>query len=149
MLTSVALGLALGATDSAVNHVAVWRDETGLARSGRTPLTQAAEFLSFLLDTGWAWAALAVLAGWLVARRRGGGITVPALAGCVALAAATVADYGLNALFDDAALQVPATTFWLSRSVVLGPILGAAGALTRRPDLVGILTGLLVPWARS
>lgn len=145
MITSVAVGLALGATDCVANHVAVWRDESALARADRTPVTQAAEFLSFLLDTGWAWAAAAVLAGWLVARRRGRGVVRPALAGCGALLTATVADYGLNAVFDGGPFPAPAATFWLGHSVLLGPLLGAVGALTRHPGTTGILAGLVVP----
>src|SRR4051794_40384968 len=142
MLTAAAAGLALGVTDSAVNHVAVLRGETVLARADRGGWTQAAEFASMILDAGWAWAAVAVLVGWLVARRRGG-VLVPALAGCVALIVATVADYGVNALLDGGPVQTYAVGFWLGRSVLLGVPLGAVGALTRRPGPVGMLAGLV------
>jgi hypothetical protein len=35
--------------------------------------------------------------------------------------------------------------FWLARAVVLGLPLGAAGALSRRPGLIGLLAALTVP----
>ncbi len=61
-------GLALGSIDSAVNHVPGLLGEVGTARAERGGWSQAAEFCSLILDAERAWAAAAVVAGWLVSR---------------------------------------------------------------------------------
>lgn len=137
-------GIALGATDSVVNHVANLRGEDVLARSERSGWTQAAEFVGMVLDSAWAWAAVAVLVGWLIARR-GAGIPASALAGAVVLLSATAVYYGVDVLFDGGGLWHRAMKVWLVCSVVFGPVLGAVGALTRRPGTVGVLAGMVVP----
>ncbi|NMO53665.1 hypothetical protein HH310_21065 [Actinoplanes sp. TBRC 11911] len=137
-------GIALGATDSVVNHVAGLRGDSVLARSDRGGLTQAAEFLGMVLDAAWAWAAVAVLVGWVIARR-GARLPASALAGAVVLLAATAVYYGVDALFDGGGFWHRATKVWLVCAVILGPLLGAVGALTRRPGTVGMLAGMVVP----
>jgi len=135
------IGLLLGAIDSVVNHVPWWLGEIGLARADRGGWSQAAEFASLILDAGWAWAAAAVLAGWLAGDR----VSRGAAAGVVALAAATIAYYGSDAVIDGDGVWQMATRYWLTFSVVAGPLLGAAGALVRRPGWAGTIAGLVVP----
>ncbi|MGC4808109.1 hypothetical protein [Micromonospora sp. DT233] len=141
------LGSALGAVDSLVNHVPVWRGEVGLARAERSGWSQVAEFASLILDAGWAWAAAAVLAGWLVSAqaRPAVGLLRGAVAGALALVFATAAYYGLDVLFDGGAWWSGTTAYWLVGSVVLGPALGAVGASIRRPGPAGPLAALAVP----
>jgi hypothetical protein len=142
-----AVGLTLGAIDSVVNHVPVLLGEVGTARRERSGWSQAAEFASLILDAGWAWAATAVLVGWLVSQdvRSAAGMQRGALAGGLVLVVATTAYYGVDLLFDGGAWWGMATRFWLIGSVCLGPPLGVAGALIRCTGLVGTLAVLLVP----
>jgi hypothetical protein len=142
-----AAGAALGGVDSVVNQVPVWLGEVGTARADRGGWSQAAEFASLILDAGWAWAATAVLAGWLVSRpvRPCAAMLRGAVAGGLALLFATAVDYGVNALVDGGTWWGTLSRFWLVGSVLLGPPLGCAGALIRRPGLVGTLAALLVP----
>jgi hypothetical protein len=138
-----ALGLLLGAVDSIVNHVPVWLGEVGTARAERGGWSQVSEFASLILDAGWAWAAAAVLAGRLVGRHRS--LVAAALSGASTLVFATIAYYGTDIVFDGDDLWNTTTRYWLTGSVVLGPVLGAAGALSRGPGPVGVLAALLVP----
>ncbi|MEV4721052.1 hypothetical protein AB0J94_27960 [Micromonospora noduli] len=142
-----AAGVALGAVDSIVNHVPVLLGEVGTARAERGGWSQAAEFASFILDAGWAWAAMAVLAGWLVSRsvRLAAGMLRGALAGGCTLIFATSAYYGVDVIFDGDIWWGGTTQYWLSVSVCLGPLLGAVGALIQRSGPVGTLAVLLVP----
>jgi hypothetical protein len=140
-------GTVLGAVDSIVNHVPAMLGEIGTARAERGGWSQAAEFASLILDAGWAWAATAVLVGRLVSRP---GRPVPdllrsALAGGLALVCATAAYYAVDLLFDGDVWWSGTTRYWLIGSVLLGPPLGAAGALTRSPGPAGIVAALVVP----
>ncbi|MEU6206837.1 hypothetical protein ABZ814_24995 [Micromonospora musae] len=141
------VGMSLGAVDSVVNHVPVWLGEVGTARADRGGWSQVAEFASLVLDAGWAWAATAVLVGWLVSRHTHpvAGVLRGAAAGGLALVFATTAYYGMDALFDGGTWWGMATRYWLLGSVVLGPALGVAGALIRLPGPAGTLAALLVP----
>jgi hypothetical protein len=140
-------GLTLGAVDSVVNHVPVLLGEVGTARAERSGWSQAAEFASLILDAGWAWAATAVLVGWLVSRdvRSAVGMLRGALAGGLALVVATTTYYGVDLLFDGGPWWGMAIRYWLIGSACLGPPLGVAGALIRRPGPVGTFAVLLVP----
>ncbi len=146
-----AVGLVLGAVDSAVNHVPVWLGEVGVARAERGGWSQVAEFASLILNAGWGWAATAVLVGWLVSRHAGvaAGTLRGGVAGGLALAFATMAYYRTDVLFDGDAWWTTTTRFWLIAGVLLGPALGAAGALIRCPAPVGTLAALLVPAGAS
>jgi hypothetical protein len=146
-VTGPVVGMALGAVDSVVNHVPIWLGEVGVARAGRSGWAQAAEFASLILDAGWAWAAVAVLAGWLVSRHVGFGLGTfrGVVAGGLALVFATAAYYGMDVIFDGGGWWGTATLYWLIGSVVFGPVLGAVGALIRRLSWVGTLAGLMVP----
>lgn len=142
-----AAGVALGAVDSIVNHVPVLLGDVGTARAERGGWSQAAEFASLILDAGWAWAATAVLAGWLVSRsvRLAAGMLRGALAGGCTLIFATTVYYGVDVIFDGDIWWGGTTQYWLSVSVCLGPLLGAVGALIQRSGPVGTLAVLLVP----
>jgi hypothetical protein len=142
------VGMALGAVDSVVNHVPVWLGAVGTAGAERGGWSQAAEFASLILDAGWAWAAQAVLVGWLAsrhARRPVAGMLRGAVAGGLALVVATTVYYGMDVLFDGGAWWGMATRYWLIAGVVLGPALRIAGTLVRRPGLAGTLAVLHVP----
>jgi hypothetical protein len=145
VLAGPVAGLVLGAVDSVVNHVPVLLGEVGAARADRGGWSQTAEFASLILDAGWAWAATAVLVGWLVSRSGPAALLQGALAGGLALVCATAAYYGTDLLFDGGAWWGSTTRYWLIGSVVLGPPLGAAGALIRRPGVAGTVAALVVP----
>ena len=147
VLVGPVVGTALAVVDSAVNHVPVWLGEVGTARAERGVWSQAAEFASLILDAGWAWAAAAVLVGWLVSRnaRPASAILRGAVAGSLALAFATAVYYAADLLSDGGGWWGVATEYWLIASVVLGPGLGIAGALIRRRGVVGTIAALLVP----
>jgi uncharacterized protein DUF6518 len=144
-------GAALGAVDSVANHVPSLLGEVGAARADRSGWSQAAEFASLNLDAGWAWAAMAVLLGWLVSRdvRPTVGMKRAALAGGLTLVFATAVYYGVDVLFDGSPWWDWVTRFWLIGSVLFGPLLGIAGVLIRRPGPVGVLAALLVPVGAS
>lgn len=142
MATALAAGTALGAGTALANNVPIFLDEVGTARAGRSGWSQAAEFVSLVLDSGWCWAALAVGVGWLsgYARPR-----VPALAGGLALVAATMVYSYLEAWFQDGSAGGWILQFWLVAALVVGLPLGATGAAVRRPGPVGPLAALVVP----
>lgn len=142
-----AAGMLLGVVDSVVNHVPLVLGEVGTARAERGGWSQAAEFVSLILDAGWAWAATAVLVGWLVSRHAPprSGMLRGALAGGLALVFATTAYYGVDLLFDGGVWWGVATRYWLIGSVLLGPPLGVAGALIRLPGPIGVVAALVVP----
>ncbi|WP_229073507.1 DUF6518 family protein [Actinoplanes sp. DH11] len=146
-VTALLAGSVLGLGTALVNHVPIHLDEVGTARADRSGLAQAAEFVSLILDSGWAWAALAVVVGRLVSHgvRPAPGILAGALAGCVSLLAATMVYDALEALLQDGTTGGWRQQFWLAASVLAGPFLGAAGAATRRPGPVGVVAALVVP----
>jgi hypothetical protein len=98
--------------------------------------------VSILLDGGWAWAGLAVAAGWLA-----GAPVRGALAAVVALLAATTAYYALDSELREEpfALYWPELQRWWLASVACGPALGAVGAYVGRGGVRGLLAGLVVP----
>lgn len=111
--------------------------EVATARAERGGWSQVAEFAGLILDAGWAWAAAAVLAGWLAL-----GVARGAVAGGLSLVCATAAYYGTDLLFDGGTWWGWVTGFWLIGSVLLGPLLGLAGALIRRG---GAVAAMVVP----
>ena len=159
LVAAALIGLALGAGAGFADSVPLMLNEVGKARADRSGWSQASEFVSLILDSGWAWAATAVLTGWLVSRPRrhhtgqdtatAGGTPRPivgATAGFVALSIATVAFYAVQAPFADSwdGWRYQAQ-FWLARALVLGMPLGAAGVLVRRGGIAGALAALVVP----
>jgi hypothetical protein len=161
LVAAALIGLALGAGAGFADSVPLMLNEVGKARADRSGWSQASEFVSLILDSGWAWAATAVLVGWLVAGPRRhhqgtstgaatpGGTSRPivgAAAGFVALSIATVAFYAVQAPFaDDADGWWYQAQFWLVRALVLGMPLGAVGVLVRRGGIAGALAALIVP----
>ncbi|WP_166385559.1 DUF6518 family protein [Catellatospora methionotrophica] len=148
MATALAVGVALGTGAALVNNVPIFLGEVHESRENRSGWSQTAEFLSLILDSGWAWAAVAVAAGWLVSkglRSPASALLVGALGGCIALLGATLVYSILETLFQHVTLGVRTLLFWLVLSVVLGLPLGAVGAAIRRPGWVGALAALVVP----
>lgn len=148
MVRAGVLGAALGAAAALVNHVPVALGEVCAARADRSGPAQAAEFASLILDSGWAWAAAAVAAGWLVSSGRGraAGVAVGALGGCVTLLSATFMYEILKAILSDGAWGfADVRQYWLVASVVLGPALGAVGAVIRWRGPLGLTAALVAP----
>ena len=142
MAAATVAGLLVGAAASVADNVPILTGEVAEARADRSGGAQVAEFVSLILDSGWAWAGLAVLAGWLLGpgRRPLAG----ALAGCLSLVVATAAFYGVDYLCTAGGDWV-GVQFWWARALVLGPVLGAVGTLIRRPGLTGLIAALVVP----
>jgi hypothetical protein len=130
-LGACALGSGFGATTSLSNRFDSQVEPDSFARVA-----------SLVLDAGWAWAALAVVAGWLAAAPARG-----AVAGVVALLAATTVYYGTDSVIGDDPLAWywPELLRWWLASLVGGSVLGAIGAFGRRPGVLGLLAGLTIP----
>jgi hypothetical protein len=133
-LSVVGLGVALGVATAWVDVRAGGLEQDGLWRAA-----------SMVLNSGSAWAALAVVGGWLIGRPLAG-----AVGGTVALVAAVVGYYAFGVLAGDRtdvgfAGVSGAVRMWALLAVVVGPALGLAGALVRRPGLVGLVAVLVVP----
>ncbi len=133
-LSVVGLGMALGVATAWVDVRAGGLEQDGLWRAA-----------SMVLNSGSAWAALAVVGGWLIGRPLAG-----AVAGTVALVAAVVGYYAFGVLAGDRtsvglAGVSGAIRMWALLAVVVGPLLGLAGALVRRPGVVGLIAVLVVP----
>jgi hypothetical protein len=130
-LGAAVLGAGFGAATSLSNRIVTPFDSDSLAR---VP--------SLVLDAGWAWAGLAVVAGWLAGAPARG-----AVAGAVALLAATTVYYVTDSVARDEpfARYGPELLLWWLASVVGGPALGAVGAYVNRPGVPGLLAGLVIP----
>ena len=70
LIAAAVTGLVLGVGAGFADSVPLMLNEVGAARADRSGWSQASEFVSLILDSGWAWAATAVLAGWLISRPR-------------------------------------------------------------------------------
>ena len=113
-------------------------------RGGWTWVSDVAEVGSLLLDVGWAWAAVAVAAGWLGGA---GAVGRGAVAGMVSLMAATAAYFAMDSLLREESVTgyVGEARYWWLASLTLGPFLGAVGASLVRFGVTGLLAGLIVP----
>lgn len=134
LLGACALGLAFGAVTSMSNGILSPSDEGAIATAVRVT--------SHVLDAGWAWAAVAFVAGCLAGSPARG-----AAAGFVALVAATIAYYGMDSILREEPLSLywrEMLRWWLG-SAIFGPVLGCIGAYARRPGVVGLLAGLVIP----
>ncbi len=147
MVTVAAVGVALGACAAVVNNVPLFLGEVSEARADRSGWSQGAEFASLVLDSGWAWAAAAVAAGWIASDRGRPVMRIfsAALAGCVALLAATTVYDSLEALFQGGVALGDVRTYWLIGSLVLGPPLGVVGVVIRHAGPAGTCAALVVP----
>ena len=115
--------------------------------SGRANGMLAARFtLSALLNSGTVWAALPVLAGWLVRSR-----WQSVLAGILAAEVALTVHYGCGVLLDvftdtpvNSSVYAGNEYWFVIAAVACGP-LGLVGALARRSDVLGLFSRLVVP----
>ncbi|WP_198653120.1 hypothetical protein [Actinocorallia populi] len=104
-----------------------------------------------MMDSGWAWAGLAVAAGWLVTRAENGAPLAPArgaAAGVLSLLAAVAAYAFGETIAGGGAL----TSFvgneqlvWWVAGLLFGAPLGAVGACAHRAGVIGLLARLTVP----
>lgn len=130
------LGAALGTATSASDVAAGGMDQTPVDRA-----------VSMVLNAGFVWAGAAVLAGWLLAERR---LARTAVAGICTLLTAVLAYYTYGVLIGDRAAGGLDTVsgmvrLWAGAALVVGPVLGALGALCRSTGLPGVLARLVVP----
>jgi len=141
LVVPLGIGATVGAVDSLVNAVSSPYTAVG-SRADGTGWAAGARFLGFLLDAGWAWAAVAVAVGWLA-----GGRLRSALAGAGALVAATTAYYAMDswARGEPFLGHLPELYRWWVAGTVLGAALGVVGAAGRRPGTTGLLAQLVVP----
>jgi hypothetical protein len=123
---AAALGVAVGVVSSLSNALAA----------------PAARFASYLLNSGWVWAAVAVAAGWRLSTRGRG-----AVAGMLALLATTTAYYVLDSILreESVALYWYEMRVWWVVSAAFGSVLGVVGASIRSPGVSGLLARLVVP----
>ena len=154
LVAAVLIGTTFGAVDSFAN---------ASGGPGEESVVQSvARFASYLLNAGWAWAALAVAAGWMAttpapavpgravpsggAPARGA-VGVGAAAGSLAAGGAVLTYYVSDSILraEPFARYVDELLIWLVASVLLCGPLGAVGALVRRPGRVGLLAALVVP----
>lgn len=148
LLGALALGAGFGAATSLVNAIA-HRSSDLESRVATTSGATAMEIVSVLLDSGWAWAGLAVATGWLVAgRNKPAALVLGALAGALALLAATAAYSVVDTLRGGGPLSswyASESIVWWITSIVFGAPLGAVGACVNRPGVIGLLARLTVP----
>jgi hypothetical protein len=145
VMIALAVGAAFGAVTSLVNALSHSFADLE-SRAYTTGGWSVAEIMSVLLDSGWAWAGLAVAVGALVtnavAPARG------AAAGALALIAATAAYSVMETVRGGGPLaswyETEPLAWWVT-SVLFGAPLGAAGTFVRRPGVVGLLARLIVP----
>ncbi|MFI1279252.1 MULTISPECIES: hypothetical protein [unclassified Streptomyces] len=141
IIIGVAIGALFGVATSLVNTLSSPYLPLGASITG-TVLAGAAKVLSLLMDSGWAWAALAVATGWLARTWARGALT-----GALALIAATAAYYVMDSSIrgEPLAWYESELTLWWAASVLFGTALGAVGAAIRRPGTAGLLAALTVP----
>lgn len=141
-ISGVLSSVVFGAATSLINNVPGMLGEVGQAHSEDSAATWTAIYVSLILDSGWAWAALAFVLGWLCGPRARPWRA--ACVGAVGLIAATVAYYSTDLLFG-IDTYLPTVGYWAVRAVVFGLPLGLAGAVARRPGWLGLLAALTIP----
>lgn len=135
VLTVALAGVGYGVTTSALNALS-----SPFGELAGTWLQSGLRVLSTMTGAGWAWAALAVAAGWSSRSRRWG-----AAAGALALVAATTAYYGLDNVLREEPVVDSDILLWSAGAALLGPPLGVIGAYLGRPGPLGLLAALTVP----
>ncbi|WP_214102847.1 hypothetical protein [Acrocarpospora catenulata] len=149
LVAALAVGAGFGAATSLVNALSHSYADLE-SRAYTTSGWSIAEIISVLLDSGWAWAGLAVAVGWLVTRteeNRPAGLLRGAAAGALALLAATAAYSVVDTIrngMDFPWYQSEPLVWWFA-SVIFGAPLGAIGACVKRPGVIGLLARLTVP----
>ncbi|WP_051467777.1 DUF6518 family protein [Actinomadura oligospora] len=144
---ALVVGAGFGAATSLLNGLSAHfadLDSRAATTHGASPL----EIASTLLDSGWAWAGLAVALGWLVTRSERDArvaMLLGAAAGALSLIAATTTYSMVDAVRGAVHWYESEPVFWYLASVVFGIPLGLAGVWTRRPTVVGLLARLTVP----
>jgi hypothetical protein len=142
-LTVVALGIAFGAATSVVNGASSPYAPLGAHFVG-TDWAWMSRLVSFWLDAGWSWAAVAVAAGWLIKS----GYNGAAAAGAASLIAAVCSYYTMDMIVHQDSVSTLLSgelAFWCGVSVLLGPPLGVVGQLGRRADGIGLVARLAAP----
>ncbi len=142
LLVCLAVGAAYGALTSLANAASSSYNPALGGHLAGTGWASAAEVVSLILDSAWAWAALAVAVGWATGSRGQGAAT-----GVVALLAATTSYYGADALLRQEPLlgYLWEMRLWWAASAIFGGPLGAIGASIGRRGWVGLAAGLTVP----
>lgn len=138
LLLTLAAGCALGLVNSLANALG----------SAYGPLNDTPghgvrwlEYLSSWLGSSWAWALFAFLVGRVL--RRPPQAAVQATLG---LWGAVLTYYlGDFAIGVDEVFNVRAAGFWAVTSLVIGPVMGCLGALSRRPGWLGLAASLSMP----
>lgn len=122
LIASIVVGAAFGASTSMSNQF-------------ETPLT-------FVLNAGWAWLAVMVLAGWIACT-----VPVAAVAGVLAATSAVLAYYIADSLFSVGPLaeSLPEVGYWVLAVLIMGPGFGLVGAFLKARGLPAIAAGLVVP----
>ncbi|MER5320657.1 hypothetical protein [Streptosporangium roseum] len=149
LVSALVVGAGFGAATSLVNALSHSYADLG-SRAYATGGWSVAEIMSVLLDSGWAWAGLAVAVGWLVTRARESGPAALAqggAAGALVLLAATAAYSVVDAIRSGGQVSwyESEPLLWWVASVVLGAPLGAVGACVKRSGAIGLLARLTVP----
>ncbi|GAA0987108.1 hypothetical protein GCM10009555_065800 [Acrocarpospora macrocephala] len=149
LVKALAVGAGFGAATSLVNGISLGYADLE-SRTYTTSGWSVAEIVSLLLDSGWAWAGLAVAVGWLVTRgveSRRAALAQGAAAGALALLAATAAYSVVDTLRSggDFPWYASEPLVWWIASVIFGAPLGAVGACVKRPGTIGLLARLTVP----
>lgn len=141
LLACLLVGAIFGAGDSLVNAASSPYNDLGALLAG-TGWQSMAKGGSYVLNAGWAWAALAVAAG-RIAGTRGRG----AVAGVVCLGAAVTAYYAVDAPLrnEPFSLYGEELRYWWLAALLFGAALGAVGACIGRSGVVGLLAALTVP----
>jgi hypothetical protein len=96
---------------------------------------------SLVLNSGAAWAGMAVLGGWLGSSLRG------LIAGPVVLILAVVSYYFVGAMAgsENRDGSIDQVAYFGLVALLAGSVLGAAGSRIRRRDVLGLVSALVVP----
>jgi hypothetical protein len=149
LVSALVVGAGFGAATSLVNAISLAYADVE-SRAYTTSGWSVAEIMSVLLDSGWAWAGLAVAAGWLLTRdqeSRAAALRQGAAVGVLALLAAVTAYSIVDTIRSGASFpwyESEPLVWWVA-SVVFGGPLGAIGACVRQPGAIGLLARLTVP----
>ncbi|MFB9966738.1 hypothetical protein ACFFOP_29650 [Sinosporangium siamense] len=139
VVSVLAVGGGFGAATSLVNAISHSFADLE-SRAYTTSGWSGAEIVSVLLDSGWAWAGLAVAAGWPVTRTeesRPVALAQGAAAGVLALLVATAAYSIVDTIRSGGQpLWYESKFVWWFASVIFGgPLAGAAGIRQKHPAL--------------